>query len=60
MIEPKNLECACGGTLHKIGEDRSERLDIIPAQHRVMVTIRPAMPAAAAATAFAKRRPRRM
>ena len=41
VIEPKNLECACGGTLHKIGEDRSERLDIIPAQHRVMVTIRP-------------------
>ena len=28
-------------SLHKIGEDRAERLDIIPAQHRVMVTIRP-------------------
>nr|WP_173276917.1 MULTISPECIES: IS66 family transposase [unclassified Sphingomonas]AJW29558.1 putative transposase [Sphingomonas sp. JE1] len=41
VIEPESLECACGGTLHKIGEDRSERLDIIPAQHRVMVTIRP-------------------
>lgn len=41
VIGPDSLECACGGTLHKIGEDRSERLDIIPAQHRVMVTIRP-------------------
>jgi len=41
MIEPDSLECACGGVLHKIGEDRSERLDIIPAQHRVLVTIRP-------------------
>lgn len=41
VIEPESLECACGGALHKIGEDRFERLDIIPAQHRVMVTIRP-------------------
>ena len=41
VIEPDSLECACGGALHKIGEDRCERLDIIPAQHRVMVTIRP-------------------
>jgi len=24
--------CGCDGALHKIGEDRSERLDIIPAQ----------------------------
>src|SRR3546814_2526916 len=41
VIEPDNPECACGGALHRIGEDRCERLDIIPAQHRVMVTIRP-------------------
>lgn len=41
VIEPDSLECACGGALHKIGEDRSERLDIIPAQHRVVVTVRP-------------------
>lgn len=27
--------------LHKIGEDRSERLDIVPAQFRVLVTCRP-------------------
>lgn len=41
VIEPDSLECACGGSLHRIGEDRSERLDIIPAQHRVIVTVRP-------------------
>lgn len=41
VIEPDSLECGCGGALHRIGEDRSERLDIIPAQHRVIVTIRP-------------------
>lgn len=41
VIKPESLQCVCGGALHKIGEDRSERLDIIPAQHRVMVTIRP-------------------
>jgi len=27
--------------MHRIGEDRSERLDIIPAQCRVIVTVRP-------------------
>src|ERR1700726_3654323 len=31
----------CQGALHRIGEDRSERLDIVPAQFRVLVTIRP-------------------
>lgn len=41
VIEPGSLECGCGGALHRIGEDRSERLDIIPAQHRVIVTVRP-------------------
>ena len=25
----------------KIGEDRSERLDVIPAQYQVIVTVRP-------------------
>lgn len=29
------------GVMHKIGEDRSERLDIVPAQLRVIVTVRP-------------------
>jgi len=43
IIEPesKNCPCGCGKEMVKIGEDRSERLDIIPAQFRVIVTIRP-------------------
>jgi len=41
-IEPDNLQCPCGcGQMHKIGEDRTERLDIVPAQLRVLVTVRP-------------------
>jgi transposase len=31
----------CAGTLHRIGEDVSERLDVVPAQFRVLVTRRP-------------------
>lgn len=41
VIEPASLVCACGGGLHCIGEDVSERLDIVPAQLRVRVTRRP-------------------
>tara|TARA_R110001592_G_scaffold206220_1_gene456973 strand:+ start:365 stop:1939 length:1575 start_codon:yes stop_codon:yes gene_type:complete len=42
VIEPKSLNCPCGcGRMHRIGEDRTERLDIVPAQLRVIVTIRP-------------------
>lgn len=42
VIEPDNLECPCGcGQMHRIGEDRTERLDIVPAQLRVIVTVRP-------------------
>ncbi|WP_245155806.1 IS66 family transposase, partial [Paracoccus ravus] len=41
VIEPESLICACGGCLHCIGEDVSERLDIVPAQFRVIVTRRP-------------------
>lgn len=40
VIEPER-SCACGAELHVIGEDVSERLDIIPAQFRVIVTRRP-------------------
>ncbi len=39
-IDDKTCAC-CGEPLHAIGEDRAERLDIIPAQHRVLVTRRP-------------------
>jgi transposase len=41
IVEPDSLTCACGGYLHCIGEDVSERLDVIPAQFRVIVTRRP-------------------
>lgn len=41
VIEPESLICACGGSLHCIGEAVSERLDVIPAQFRVIVTRRP-------------------
>ena len=40
VIEPE-LSCACGAERHVIGEDISERLDIVPAQFRVIVTRRP-------------------
>ena len=39
-IEDKVCPC-CNGMLHVMGEDRSERLDIVPAQFRVIVTRRP-------------------
>ena len=42
VIEPDDLQCPCGcGELTKIGEDRTERLDIVPARFQVIVTIRP-------------------
>lgn len=41
VVEPERLVCACGGCLHCIGEDVSERLDVVPAQFRVIVTRRP-------------------
>jgi len=39
-IDDKACPC-CKGLLHKIGEDVSERLDIVPAQFRVLVVRRP-------------------
>lgn len=41
VIEPESTVCACGCVRHVIGEDISERLDIVPAQFRVVVTRRP-------------------
>ena len=42
VIEPETTLCpCCGGGMHVIGEEKSERLDVIPAQHRVLVTRRP-------------------
>ena len=39
-IEDQACPC-CRNALHRIGEDRSERLDIVPAQFRVLVVRRP-------------------
>src|SRR5215212_380700 len=39
-VADKSCPC-CGGTLHTIGEDTSEMLDIVPAQLRVKVVRRP-------------------
>ena len=42
VIEPASKLCPCGcGEMTRIGEDVSERLDVIPAQFRVLVTRRP-------------------
>ena len=42
VVEPESTLCPCGcGEMVRIGEDRAERLDIVPAQLRVIVTVRP-------------------
>lgn len=42
VIEPESILCPCGcGAMQRIGESRAERLDVIPAQFRVLVTVRP-------------------
>jgi len=41
ILEPESIICDCGCERHVIGEDVSERLDIIPSQFRVLVTRRP-------------------
>ena len=42
VIEPESLACPCGcGLMVRIGEDRSCRLDVTPAQYRVIETVRP-------------------
>jgi transposase len=41
-IEPVSMACpCCQGALHKIGEEASRRLDVIPVQYRILVTHRP-------------------
>ena len=41
-IEPEDTNCpCCRAPMHVIGEETSQRLDVIPAQFRVMVTHRP-------------------
>ena len=42
VIEPESITCPCGcGDMVRIGEDRADRLDYIPARYQVIVTIRP-------------------
>jgi transposase len=42
VITPDDTACpCCKSPMHVIGEEKSERLDVIPAQHRVLVTRRP-------------------
>jgi transposase len=42
VVEPEDTACpCCGSAMHVIGEDRSQRLDVIPAQYQVVVTRRP-------------------
>jgi transposase len=42
VIEPETTVCpCCGGAMHVIGEENSQRLDVIPAQFRILVTRRP-------------------
>ena len=42
VVDVASTVCpCCAGTLHRIGEDVSERLDIVPAQFRVLVVRRP-------------------
>ena len=41
-IEPEDMNCpCCRAPMHVIGEETSQRLDVIPAQFRVIVTHRP-------------------
>ena len=42
VVEPDSMACPCGcGDMVRIGEDRTERLDYIPARYQVIVTVRP-------------------
>jgi transposase len=42
VIDAEHSSCpCCGGAMHSIGELRTEQLDIVPAQLRVLVTRRP-------------------
>jgi transposase len=42
VIAPEDMACpCCGGAMHVIGEDIAERLDVVPAQYRVIRTRRP-------------------
>ena len=42
VVAPDDTACpCCGGAMQVIGEDRSSRLDVVPAKYQVIVTRRP-------------------
>ena len=56
-IEPEDKNCSCcRSPMHVIGEESSQRLDVIPAQFRVIVTHRLNMPAVPASRRLSRRR----
>jgi hypothetical protein len=59
VIEPEQTACpCCNGAMHVIGEDRCERLDVIPARYQVVVTRRPKYAAEPARARWCRRRRR--
>ncbi len=53
LVDIDSTACpCCSGVLHKIGEDVSERLDLVPAQFRVLVIRRPRYACRACENAF--------
>ena len=60
IVEPEDTACpCCGGAMQVIGEDRSQRLDMIPAQYQVVVTRRPKSPVVNARKGWCKLQRRR-
>jgi transposase len=58
-IDDRVCPC-CGETLHSIGEDASERLDVVPAQFRVLVVRRPKYACRACESVVQARAPARL
>ncbi|MGY4509459.1 IS66 family transposase zinc-finger binding domain-containing protein [Bradyrhizobium sp. USDA 3650] len=57
VLEPETTACpCCQGQLHKIGEDVSEVLDVIPAILQVLRTMRPKYGCGAAPMVWSRRR----
>ena len=60
-LAPEDTACpCCRGAMVVIGEDRSERLDVIPAQFRVLVTRRPKLACRACSSVVQQPAPSRL
>jgi len=60
VVDVTDQTCpCCAGKMHKIGEDVAERLDVVPAQFRVLVVRGPSTPADPAPAVWCKRQLRR-